>query len=787
MRPPIPDINANDIRKIDKDKLEELLSGLSAEELDELAHQWEFWARPEQLEPEEVSNHAKDVWIINAGRGFGKTRAGAEWVRHRVKCGDKRIACVAPTKGDVRRVMVEGESGILNVCWEGDKTYRGAKMGKPQWFPTNNTVVWENGAKAEFFSAEDPERLRGPQFNAAWTDEVAAWRNAQDVWDMLQFTLRLGRNPKVIVTTTPKPTKLMRTLLKSDRAFITTGSTFDNADNLATPFLESVKKEYEGTRLGQQELYAIMLEEADGALWSTEILDAALIPDIEDPVAFSQTLARVVVAVDPAVSANQESDMTGIVVGGVDVNGIGYILEDATDRFTPQGWAAKVVELYHKYNADRIVAEKNQGGAMVRSTIEGEDESVPIRLVHASRGKFARAEPISALYERGLVKHLKNLDELETQMRTWEPLGSIGSPDRLDACLTEDTPVLCGSGYKPIKSVVIGEKVLTREGYKEVTWSGVTKKQALTLDIGLSNDYVVKATHEHPFYVQGKGWTRADDLEVGDQLVTEMEVHQCANTLSKLSSTVIYTEDTQTIQTNLNNDTTFAQQEKVIEPFTETCGNTTMALSQRVTTSITSMETSLTIPSKTYSVCPQSNMHKNTKKSFMSLVLNKWNTLVSSLQSGMGLKRVKSFTLGWVKSLGRTEDPTSNVVVQSAVVSSRPTTQASIVQKAVITSNTTKGTPKPQSVQSAEVAFSKTNINSNQKPALVSVVRVSESKERQDVYNLHVKDCHEFVASGVLVHNCVWALTDLMLRGKPQVSPRIMYQPKSNLAGMSIL
>jgi len=435
MRPPIPDITAQDLRQMEDQNLEELLQKLDPRQLEELKHTWEFWARPEQLEPEPFHKNTHDIWLVNAGRGFGKTRAGAEWVRHRVKCGDKRIACVAPTKGDVRRVMVEGESGILSVCWEGDKTYRGGKMGAPEWSPTNNTIIWENGAKAEFFSAEDPERLRGPQFYSAWCDELAAWRNSQDVWDMLQFTLRLGQNPKTMITTTPKPTKLMREILKSGRVYITSGSTFDNKDNLAGPFLEAIRKEYEGTRLGQQELYAHMLEEADGALWSTEILDKCIDENITDTVEFSRSLERVVVAVDPAVSANKESDMTGIIVAGVDVNGQGYVLQDETFRASPAEWASKVVELYNLYMADRIVAEKNQGGEMVRRTIEGEDETVPIRLVHASRGKFARAEPVSALYERGLVTHVRGLDELETQMRTWEPLGSIGSPDRLDACV----------------------------------------------------------------------------------------------------------------------------------------------------------------------------------------------------------------------------------------------------------------------------------------------------------------------------------------------------------------
>jgi phage terminase large subunit-like protein len=441
-----PPIHSSDLKAMGDGAVEQYLSAMTEKQREELLHMWEFWARPNQLEPE---GKDWDYWIFNAGRGAGKTRAGAEWVRHRVKMGDKRIACVAPTKGDIRRVMVEGESGLLNVCWKGDKTYKGRPLGYPEWSPTNSKLTWENGAEAQFFSAEDPDRLRGPQFHSAWADEVAAWRNQQDVWDMLMFCLRLGRHPRAMVTTTPKPTKLMRFLLKHPKAIVSGGSTFDNADNLASTYLQAVREAYEGTRLGRQELYAEILEEAEGALWTTEVLDKALDERIKDPVEFSKTLNRVVVAVDPAITSNAESDMTGIVVAGVDVNGLGYVLEDATERLSPQGWASKVISLYHKYNADRIVAERNQGGEMVRRTIEAEDETAPIRLVHASRGKYARAEPISALYEQGKVKHAKNLDELETQMRTWEPLGSIGSPDRLDACVWALTDLMLNGVARP--------------------------------------------------------------------------------------------------------------------------------------------------------------------------------------------------------------------------------------------------------------------------------------------------------------------------------------------------
>jgi len=433
-------ITATDLREIPPEKLKEVLEQLGPKKTEELQHTWEFWARPEQLEPTGDWN----IWIALAGRGWGKTRAGVEWVRHQIKSGKKRIAAVAPTNSDIRRVMVEGESGFLNVCWKGDKTYRGGKLGYPNWSPTNRTLTWENGAKVEFYSAEDPERLRGPQFHAAWADEVAAWRNQQDVWDMLQFTLRLGRKPRVMVTTTPKPTKLMRALIASPQSHITRGSTFDNIDNLAKPFLETIKKEYEGTRLGNQELYAEMLEEADGALWTTEILDGCTVEQKDIP-----ELNRIVVSIDPAVTSKTESDMTGLIVAGIDVNGIGYVLEDATDRYSPAEWAAKAISLYQEYSADRIVAERNQGGDMVRRTLEAEDEAVPIRLVHASRGKMARAEPISALYERGKVKHAKGLDELETQMRTWEPLGSMGSPDRLDACVWALTDLMLNGVTNP--------------------------------------------------------------------------------------------------------------------------------------------------------------------------------------------------------------------------------------------------------------------------------------------------------------------------------------------------
>jgi len=434
-------ITADDLRKLPDEEVASLMDQLGPAKVEELQHTWEFWARPNQLEPK--GDHW-DIWVALAGRGWGKTRAGAEWVRHRIRKGDKIVHCVAPTKGDVRKVMVEGDSGLLNVCWKGDKTYRGKHIGYPEWSPTNNTMTWENGAKAVFFSAEDPERLRGPQAYSAWCDELCAWRNAQETWDMLQFGLRLGKHPQVFITTTPKTTKLLRNILGDDKTVTSTGSTYDNQANLASTFLDAVRKTYEGTRLGRQELYAEILDEASGALWSRSLLAECEIEKDSVP-----DLNRIVVSIDPAITSNKESDMTGIVVAGVDVNGIAYVLADCTGRYTPQQWAARAVSLFEEYQADRIVAERNQGGDMVRHTLQTESETVPVKLVHASRGKMARAEPVSALYEQAKVKHVKGLNDLEDQMVTWEPLGSVGSPDRLDALVWAITDLSLQGYAKP--------------------------------------------------------------------------------------------------------------------------------------------------------------------------------------------------------------------------------------------------------------------------------------------------------------------------------------------------
>jgi len=437
-------LHADDLRAMGKD-VTEVLQQLDPKKAEELRFNYRFWARPEQVPPEDGD---WNVFLALAGRGWGKTWAGAQWCREQVKRGKRRIMAVAPTNADLERVMVKGESGFLAICWAGDKTYKGVHMGYPEWSPTKRTLSWANGATVTFYSSEEPERLRGPQGDAAWLDEMCAWNKDRETYDMLQFCLRLGKHPRIFITTTPKPTRLLRDILKNPKTLTVRGSTFDNAANLADTYLEAVKTQYEGTRLGRQELYAEVLDEAAGALWNRTMLESCEV-DVDDPVAFAETLARVVVAVDPAVSANAESDMTGIVVAGIDINGICYVLEDATERLSPEGWATKAVNLFHKYHADRLVYERNQGGDLVKYTLKTVDETLPLKAVHASRGKFARAEPVASLYERGKVKHLRGLDDLETQMTTWEPLGSIGSPDRLDAMVWAITELALKGISKP--------------------------------------------------------------------------------------------------------------------------------------------------------------------------------------------------------------------------------------------------------------------------------------------------------------------------------------------------
>lgn len=400
-------------------------------ELEALEWLWAFWARPGQTEPPGDWT----AWLILAGRGYGKTRTAAEWARAQAeRMPGSRGALVARTAADTRDVLVEGESGILAVS---------PPRFMPVYEPSKRRVTWPNGSVATLYSADKPDLLRGPQHHWAIADELAAWRYPE-AWDMLMMGLRLGNHPRVLIATTPRPTKIIRELLKDSTTAVTRGSTFDNRSNLAPAFFRQIIKRYEGTRLGRQELYAEVLDDVPGALWTRDTLD-------DGRVSHFPALSRIVVAIDPATTVTEESNETGIIVAGIDENEHGYVLEDGTVRGSPAQWAETAVKLYDRWSADRVIAETNQGGDMVEHTVrtaardmaergERTTRNVSFRQVRATRGKHTRAEPVSALYEQKRIHHVGMFAELEDQMCTWVP--GEDSPDRMDACVWAFTDLL---------------------------------------------------------------------------------------------------------------------------------------------------------------------------------------------------------------------------------------------------------------------------------------------------------------------------------------------------------
>ena len=376
-------------------------------------------------------------WLILGGRGAGKTRAGAEWVRELAwRDPAARIALVGETEHDAREVMVEGISGVLAVHRRGER---------PQWLPSRKRLQWTNGAVAQLFSAEDPEQLRGPQFSAAWCDELAKWRQAEATFDNLQFGLRLGERPRQVITTTPRPIKLLRKLIDDPATALTRAGTAANARNLAPAFLDHVLTRYGGTRLGRQELDGEMIEDRADALWTRARIEACRVKA-------APALTRVIVAVDPPGSARPGSDACGIVAAGRGSDGLFYVLEDASaGGLTPQAWATRAIALWRRREADCLVAEANYGGDMVRAVIRAADAAVPVVIVRASRGKFTRAEPVAQLYEQGRVKHAGVFPELEDEMADFglDGLSSGRSPDRLDALVWAIAALSFGAGAGP--------------------------------------------------------------------------------------------------------------------------------------------------------------------------------------------------------------------------------------------------------------------------------------------------------------------------------------------------
>jgi phage terminase large subunit-like protein len=415
----------------------DLMMELSAKEHEAFLGDFSTFAHPHQLPPARA-NGGDDwtTWLLLGGRGAGKTRAGAEWVRALAEAKVGPIALIGETEHDAREVMVEGVSGLMAAH---------RRHERPQWIPSRRRIEWENGAVAQVFSAEDPDALRGPQFSAAWLDELAKWRHADATYDMLQFGLRLGERPRQVITTTPRPIGLLKRLMEDARTAVTHAGTRANAFFLAPNFIETVVTRYNGTRLGRQELDGEIIEQRPDALWRRAQIEACR-------VAAPPALQRVVVAVDPPGSARKGADACGLVAAGRAADGAIYVLADeSAPGLSPQSWAMKAIALWRRVSADALVAEANFGGDMVRAVIAEADRNVPVMMVRATRGKWLRAEPVAQLYEQGRVKHAGTFAALEDEMCDFglDGLSSGHSPDRLDALVWAVTALSFGARGEP--------------------------------------------------------------------------------------------------------------------------------------------------------------------------------------------------------------------------------------------------------------------------------------------------------------------------------------------------
>lgn len=425
----------------------QMINELPDHEAEPLYYDWDFWARDAQVMPA----WAWRIWLLKGGRGVGKTRVGAETTRRKSDTIE-RIHLVGRTAADVRDVMIEGDSGLLAIS---------PPWNRPVYRPGKRLIEWPNGSRALCFSADEPNLLRGPQCGFAWADEIAAWRYLDETWSNLMLGLRLGENPQCVATSTPRPVKVIKDLVAKDQrtVHITTESTYANRGNLAEAWFVDVVSTYAGTRLGEQEIEGKVLDDNPNALWSTKTLDNTRVNSLPNG-----GLDKIVVAVDPSVAEN-ESDIAkmelnnsecGIVVGGLkgkktDLKSHGYLLDDASLKGSPLEWAEAAVSAYNKFGADEIVAETNNGGALVKALIQTVDPHIKVVMVHASRGKRTRAEPVATMYETGRIHHLGNFPILETQLTEWEP--GMRSPDRLDANVWLFTHLMLGETIRQAQSL----------------------------------------------------------------------------------------------------------------------------------------------------------------------------------------------------------------------------------------------------------------------------------------------------------------------------------------------
>lgn len=455
---------AKSVALLPLDRQNSFFEALSLEEKRRLLKEWRFWGRPSQLIPgtpgAAIQRDDWVYWLLLAGRGFGKTRTGAETVREWARNPNERILMVAPIAADVRSVMLEGPSGLLN-CYPSD--------ARPVYNPSRQLVHFPSGAVGITRSADEPERLRGHQFTKFWADELCAWKRAKEAWEQIMFGFRLKTdNLRGLITTTPKVTPLVdyngrkipliRLLRDNPKTVTTRGSSYENSDNLSSQYYDDIIKPYEGTRLGRQEIEAELIEEIEGALFKLQLIEAARIDRRE---IHWEALVRIVVAIDPAVSALEDSDETGIVVAGLTKAGHVIVLGDLSLKDTPANWAKVAIAAYRANQADRIIGEVNNGGDLVERNIRTVDPNVSYRAVRASRGKMVRAQPVAALYEQGRVHHVGFMPKLEEQMCSYVPGVTRDSPDRMDALCWAVTDLVLDEEEMDVRFKFVDEVVIS--------------------------------------------------------------------------------------------------------------------------------------------------------------------------------------------------------------------------------------------------------------------------------------------------------------------------------------
>ena len=726
------------------------LDGLNGPELYDLLYNWEYWARPDQLTPKGDYN----VWLILSGRGWGKTRTAAEDVKsYGLAHKNSRIAVVAPTYGDARDTCIEGESGLLNIL-PPDRI--------AAWNRSLGELLLTNGTKYKLFSAEEPERMRGPQNHRAWFDELCAAKDPVAAWTQLVFGLRLGKKPQVVVTTTPKPIALLKELVQRKDVHVTRGTTFDNAANLAPAALATLRARYGQSRTGRQELYGEILDDVEGALWKRRMIEDYRVTN-------HPQLKRIVVAIDPAVTAEEGSDETGIVVAGVGIDNHGYILADKSLRASPNDWAGIAVAAYNVFHADRIIGEVNNGGDLIETVIRSIDRHVSYSAVRASRGKMLRAEPVSSLYERGLVHHVGGFPELEDQMCSWE-LGQP-SPDR---CFVAGTPIATGQGDIPIENIQAGMKVWTRQGLKSVISSGMTQENAKVKTVLFSDGRTLTGTPNHPIYVQGKGFIPIDSLVWDDIIETWKKKQSC---LTEYPLSVIQKRKKEIIGFIIGLTWTIKEQ-KASALSIGKYGSRIMGLFQRDVRSTTRTKTHLTMLLRILSALPKGNMPHVTRENVQKHAIKTWRIFGLWLLRGTLPLKVLSGTVYMVKSHGRIERQENSFVFN--VVMNMIVSLIAIVTSFAPVLAYLSGTKRLDDIMKIDRAWCAephlTSRNRRSKSHVpVSVLGLLDA-QNSNVYNFQVEDAHEYYAQGVLVHNCdalVWAMTELMITNEPTADEQI--------------